>query len=607
MKKFPKLATLRYKSLEGNIATISSLVSFEKDSPYYDLTKLATSNFNGTMSKVFPKLGREANVQGNDHDLWKLNELSTDSEELFEILRDTACDKVENPHKAYFRLSCFETYEYEMMFSLCDRTDLWHSLYVSHQRFASVETRGSSIGNLCNEMQRSAKNKRTSHMLFKKSDICKSSDPATRIKVKPQPPRETLRQIFQKEQESLEALCKEAGLSRNQIRRPRILTKSEKQVLGLLIATSLLYLYGSSMIQNIWSAENIYVQNSISRPKNSIPEAYISFCLNPDPAKKSSISENSGGDPSVLALTAILLELELEEEVTIGADDKDEWSENPSLFVALCRLHDDLDDEFDLEFHDIIEACLQLYVRSSETELEDYSRIMRNGLLKTVITPLKTRNERYTNFKKFKYENVSHNQNYSILEPHHTQENLFGTKESLLKTVVEIPEEQGSKPPSFSAYSNGLAGASGHQLLTSGGNVGVLYYSHLDIKLTDYEISSSGQWLERVDGINANLDKIMGQNLTCKKVKIAILDTGCDLHAGCIIVTRAEALLKGRWHDFVEDSKTPVDEDTGRHGTALVALLLRVAIHAEVFVARVARNKDGLQIAENSISRVNMS
>lgn len=88
-------------------------------------------------------------------------------------------------------------------------------------------------------------------------------------------------------------------------------------------------------------------------------------------------------------------------------------------------------------------------------------------------------------------------------------------------------------------------------------------------------------------------------------VRIAILDTGCDLDASCIAgMPDAETRLNGHWKDFWETSAKPLDEDKKQHGTALAALLLRVAFHAAVFVGRVAKNEAGLSQATQNISQV---
>lgn len=66
----------------------------------------------------------------------------------------------------------------------------------------------------------------------------------------------------------------------------------------------------------------------------------------------------------------------------------------------------------------------------------------------------------------------------------------------------------------------------------------------------------------------------------------------------------AEARLNDHWKDFWENSANPVDGDKKKHGTALAALLLRVASHAAVFVGRIAKNQAGLSSATKNISKV---
>ena len=110
-------------------------------------------------------------------------------------------------------------------------------------------------------------------------------------------------------------------------------------------------------------------------------------------------------------------------------------------------------------------------------------------------------------------------------------------------------------------------------------------------------------WLERIDKINLQLNSLEQGCPAAPRVKIAILDTGCDLDASCLLhLGRSDARLKNHWYDWSGNSKEPIDQDPARHGTALVALLLRVALHAEVFVGRVAKDESELgraRAAEN--------
>lgn len=86
-----------------------------------------------------------------------------------------------------------------------------------------------------------------------------------------------------------------------------------------------------------------------------------------------------------------------------------------------------------------------------------------------------------------------------------------------------------------------------------------------------------------------------------------MLDTGCDINHeyfdghGIDDIER----LDNHWLDFVEESDEVVDEDPERHGTAMLALLLRLLPpDAEVFVVRVAKNAEDLGVAQDRIARV---
>lgn len=60
----------------------------------------------------------------------------------------------------------------------------------------------------------------------------------------------------------------------------------------------------------------------------------------------------------------------------------------------------------------------------------------------------------------------------------------------------------------------------------------------------------------------------------------------------------------GHWFDCLGESDELVDEDPERHGTAMVALLLRLLPNAEIYVVRVARDAEGLSTAKGSIEDI---
>lgn len=117
--------------------------------------------------------------------------------------------------------------------------------------------------------------------------------------------------------------------------------------------------------------------------------------------------------------------------------------------------------------------------------------------------------------------------------------------------------------------------------------------------------TESASWLNRFDAANTNLATPAGSDLP-RSVKIAILDTGCDIvhqfFSGPGIDKVDE--LQDRWADFLDESSEPVDGDAGRHGTALTCLLLRLAPGAKIYVIRVAKDSNGLLGARKAVANV---
>lgn len=115
------------------------------------------------------------------------------------------------------------------------------------------------------------------------------------------------------------------------------------------------------------------------------------------------------------------------------------------------------------------------------------------------------------------------------------------------------------------------------------------------------QILDSTDWLRSMDQVNAIMEGFAKRFRTKDKVRVAILDTGCDVSTPCICST-GEARLKGRWFDCAGDAEEPVDDDQQKHGTAVAGLLLRVAKHASVYVIRVA--KDSTSLVADNVAKV---
>jgi hypothetical protein len=113
-------------------------------------------------------------------------------------------------------------------------------------------------------------------------------------------------------------------------------------------------------------------------------------------------------------------------------------------------------------------------------------------------------------------------------------------------------------------------------------------------------------WLQKFDLVNERLE-ILAEAGT-KPVKVAVLDTGCNLSAHCFnsVAVRQDERLAGHWFDCLDEDEEPVDDDPNQHGTAMATLLLRLLPRAtaEIYVARVSRNADGLSAAKDNIAKV---
>ncbi|KAK4964402.1 hypothetical protein LTR28_003759 [Elasticomyces elasticus] len=84
------------------------------------------------------------------------------------------------------------------------------------------------------------------------------------------------------------------------------------------------------------------------------------------------------------------------------------------------------------------------------------------------------------------------------------------------------------------------------------------------------------------------------------RIRVAILDTGYDRGSIFFRNRSRRSRIKG-WKDLVDG--LPEAEDTDGHGTHVVSLVMKMAPAADIYVARVAKNTDGLQDAsKNAIS-----
>ncbi|KAF6822502.1 hypothetical protein CMUS01_11058 [Colletotrichum musicola] len=110
-------------------------------------------------------------------------------------------------------------------------------------------------------------------------------------------------------------------------------------------------------------------------------------------------------------------------------------------------------------------------------------------------------------------------------------------------------------------------------------------------------------WLERFDSINEHLKQLASYGSAGATVRIAVLDTGCNLNDDYFNRRpKDEDRVGAHWYDCLGESSTPVVEDPDQHGTAMTALLLRLLPSASIRVVRVARNVQDLAAAKDRIA-----
>jgi subtilisin family serine protease len=110
---------------------------------------------------------------------------------------------------------------------------------------------------------------------------------------------------------------------------------------------------------------------------------------------------------------------------------------------------------------------------------------------------------------------------------------------------------------------------------------------------------SSEVWLQKVTEINRYLAQQSSTPTT--PIKIAVLDTGCDREAVFFHSPARSSRIKC-WKDWVDDSAD--SEDCDGHGTHAVALAMKMAPAADIFIARVAKDKEKLEGASDAVAKV---
>ncbi|RSL79818.1 hypothetical protein CEP51_007069 [Fusarium floridanum] len=115
------------------------------------------------------------------------------------------------------------------------------------------------------------------------------------------------------------------------------------------------------------------------------------------------------------------------------------------------------------------------------------------------------------------------------------------------------------------------------------------------------------EWLDNLKHISRHIMMLrrQKQDQTFVPVKIAILDTGYDANLPFFSLAARAKCIRG-WRDFVGDGKgSDADETTRRddygHGSLMARLAMESAPLANLYIARVAKDTNGLSLGSKSI------
>lgn len=115
----------------------------------------------------------------------------------------------------------------------------------------------------------------------------------------------------------------------------------------------------------------------------------------------------------------------------------------------------------------------------------------------------------------------------------------------------------------------------------------------------DKDEKEAMKWLSRMQKLSGTLAAPPRHSFT--RVRIAILDTGCDDDSPFFHLSPNISRLKG-WKDYVGGSEEWVDRHG--HGTHLVSLIMDIAIDADVYIARIAADATELSTASENVAKV---
>lgn len=400
------------------------------------------------------------------------------------------------------------------------------------------------------------------------------------------------------------AICPNTALQEVLTAEAVLLETADRLDLSVKVVRSLLCLIGSPFLQGAWKSADILFSKNTTEADDEQKKIYMLEEVQTNALGK--LTSPSSKRSVILDLGLLLWESFYAQKINVTEDDEeaDEEDETLPLFNALnCEMNKVRRTcaGDNVPWLDIISNCLNAY---SEDKLDNEK--LRTNLYITIFKPLreclKSYQPRITNTKGV----VSRPVPSPSLKSHFSERQQLDPKIYLCNYEHRMSSITAPRTPQTTVLT-GSNTSSATVLSAPTPTMQIATTSNRPLLLDTVQTTDSWSWLERFDIANRQLASFANCNQS-HPVKIAILDTGCNMDDPFFAgpgIYRADPTV--RWIDFVDGTLEPVDEDQGQHGTALTCLLLRLAPDATIFVARVARDSDGLSVAREIVAKAGQS
>ncbi|RSM05460.1 hypothetical protein CEP52_006274 [Fusarium oligoseptatum] len=353
------------------------------------------------------------------------------------------------------------------------------------------------------------------------------------------------------------------------------LGKSDRLSLATRLGCSLMCLLGSPFLQDAWSSGTMRCSGGDIFAPGTFHEDV-----------QHHITDNKA---FILSLGVLLWELFFQQKVCITEEDEESGDADISLFNALNREAETWREKFvDAACLDIILNCLDAWCEDEADEDKLRASIHRN-----IFRPLREYWASYSHPRPKDTAKATGPRFLHRRSPAFMSSSVLASGMNLVR-AVQIENIRSQALPEL---------RKGHVQLPVISESAECVQEATLLAAGNGTTADSLAWINKFQHANKHLASL-NKDTRSKPVKIAILDTGLDTDDPYFSGAGIDRVddWDGLWHDCLGESSTPVDDDKGRHGTALTCLLLQLAPEAIVYVVRVAKSSSGLGQAQHAIA-----